>query len=151
MAAALTMAMPTGAWASVGDDVRAQCAATAWDSATCGRLARIVDALVASEEVSDALAQEVEALPVDQRQWLVDVLSDLSNPSRDEIVVTATRRDQSLNRMERPIDGEDEHANGEDFSTMTATDPNGQPREPPGDTLANAIRKARDFIRRTLG
>lgn len=127
IAAALILAAPSAASASTGAEVRARCAATAWDAAACGKLAQIADALVASDDVSEQLASEVDALPVEQRDWLADVLSQLADGA------SATS-------------GEDE-SNAE-FSTMNVPDADGRPRRPPRNTLAEALRKASDFIRR---
>ncbi len=135
MAAALTMAMPTGAWASVGDDVRAQCATTAWDSATCGRLARIADALVASEDVSEQLAREVDALPVEQREWLGNVLTDLLNRA----LAASAEDDGEVADLEQAS------------HSMGVPDAETPHRRPPNNVLAEALRKARDFIRSRLG
>lgn len=132
IAAALILAAPSAASASTGAEVSARCAATAWDAATCGKLAQIADALVASDDVSDDLARDVDALPVEQRVWLADTLDALSRQADD---------------------GETEIGDGETgdgFSTMSVPDAEGRPRRPRNNPLAHGLRKARDFIRSRL-
>lgn len=127
-AVVLILAAPGAASASPGNDVRARCAATAWDGAACGRLAQIADALVASDDVSEQLAGEVDALPIEQREWLAGVLGQLA----DEASAASA---------------EDESDEGFAIRGVPGTD---GPR-PPSNTIADALRKARDFIRRKIG
>lgn len=125
VAAALVLAAPGAASASTGTEVRERCEAAAWDGAACGRLAQIADALVASDDVSDELAGEVDALPMEQREWLAGVLGQLADEASA---------------------GSAEDGSDEGIVTRGVTDS----RRPPSNAIVDALRKARDFIRRKI-
>ena len=131
--AAAAMLAPCSAAASVSSDVREKCAATAFDGATCDRLARVAEELVTSENVSDQLAEEIGALPVAQREWLEGALDDLA--------------DAAAAPVERG--GDDTGVTEPDFDASTSTSHDAHSGRG-SSALQRALQKASDYIRRTL-
>jgi|CXWL01.1.fsa_nt_gi hypothetical protein len=135
---------PALADASVRDGVLSQCAASAFDAATCDRLARIAGELVDSEIVSDALAQEVASLPADQGEWLAQALDAQAHAAEFQ---AQEERDET----NAPGDREsDVLGSSDDYSMMGEAEPPAPPPPPRQSALLRALEKARDYVRRAI-
>lgn len=141
---ATSWAAPTLALAdaSVRDGVLSQCAATSYDGATCDRLARIAGELVDSENVSDALAEDVANLPADQGEWLAQAL--------DAQARAAEAQEQGEWDVANAPGDRDVLASSDDYSMMGEAEPPAPPPPPQPSDLLRGLRKASDYVRRVF-
>ncbi|MEQ1617222.1 MAG: hypothetical protein ABL883_02625 [Terricaulis sp.] len=131
---------------SVSDGVQAQCAASAFDAATCGRLARIAGELVDSEVVGEALAAEVVSLPAEQGEWLAQALDAQARAAEYEHAQAQDEFNAFGDRDSEVLGSSD------DGATMggEAAEPPAPPPPPQQSALLRALEKARDYIRRAI-
>ncbi len=137
---------PFSALADVGvrNGVLSQCAASAFDGASCERLARIAGELVESEAVSEALATEVASLPAEQGEWLAQALDAQARAAEYE-------QAQEQDEINAFGDRDSDVLGSSDDRSMRGGEAAEPPAPPPRQSaLLRALEKARDYIRRAI-